>query len=510
MFVKRLFLWLTVCFAVLLSATVCFAESEAVLSQAYVWEQDLDVFITGDMNPDDLSCKVSNQAVKIVESGLLANKGVTIRTTILIDVSASMPPAVRGNVKAYIDGLIQNISDDNQYKIVTFCEQMSVLQDFTGDRYDLSNAASSIEFHGQQSKIYDAVYNTIPKMQPLDGAPCYYRTIVITDGLDDTASGVTKEELYLKLQADKYPIDVVLVTNKKQGEPAKELSALTRMSGGQYRELNQDTDIVSLTSEFSYRDIYWVRAKLSGALLDGSIRQVNLGDGAKSVQFDMKIPVLDTPVDETLGSAQPTTTIEQPEELSTSEEEVSETKSSAAALTSPADQGLSKTNHWLKIGAAGIASAVMIGLVFAVLLFPTQKRKGSSTRDVSDEEETVLIPDPFARKSNEIFLRFQNTKDKAQVWDVILRNELLIGRDKNCQIHISDTSVSHKQCKIYMDTTVMIENLSKSNITRVNGIPFNDPVELKAGDQIKCGRILLDVDFLDAGELNKGTIFINI
>ena len=62
--------------------------------------------------------------------------------------------------------------------------------------------------------------------------PCYYRTIVITDGIDDTAGGVTKEELYLRLRDDTYPIDVVAVSKTKQGEPEKELAALTRMSRG--------------------------------------------------------------------------------------------------------------------------------------------------------------------------------------------------------------------------------------------------------------------------------------
>ena len=128
---------------------------------------------------------------------------------------------MREKIMALIELLIAGISKNEQYRLVAFGEQLSVLQDFTSDRYDLAVAAEKMEFTGMQSKIYDAVYNTIPKIQPIDGNPCYYRTILITDGIDDTASGITKEELYLRLQAEHYPVDVIAVSAAKQAEPTK-------------------------------------------------------------------------------------------------------------------------------------------------------------------------------------------------------------------------------------------------------------------------------------------------
>jgi hypothetical protein len=271
------------------------ADGSAALSQACAWEQYVDVYVYGEMDLGNISFKVSNQAAEVTDSGSLADKGVTVRTTLLIDASKSVPPPARENIAACVDYLIENIAGNEQLKIVAFSEQLDVLQDFTPDRYDLANAAKKIEFGGQQSKIYDAVYNTIPAVLPIGGEPCYYRAIVFTDGVDDAASGVTKEELYLRLQADAYPIDVVAVSETKQDEPEKELSALTRMSGGRYANLYPESDVSALSSGLAVGGLLWIRAALPSRLLDGSTRQVNISDGANSVQFDLKVSAFDVP-----------------------------------------------------------------------------------------------------------------------------------------------------------------------------------------------------------------------
>jgi pSer/pThr/pTyr-binding forkhead associated (FHA) protein len=60
-----------------------------------------------------------------------------------------------------------------------------------------------------------------------------------------------------------------------------------------------------------------------------------------------------------------------------------------------------------------------------------------------------------------------------------------------------------------------VENLSSSNVTKLNGKPLNSPAPIKAGDELKFGRVTIVVDSLyesdsrDAGGLDKGTVFIN-
>lgn len=62
----------------------------------------------------------------------------------------------------------------------------------------------------------------------------------------------------------------------------------------------------------------------------------------------------------------------------------------------------------------------------------------------------------------------------------------------------------------------MVENLSTSNITELNGEKLKLPAALKIGDKLKCGRITLMVEAIytsdshNIGDLNKGTMYINI
>jgi len=121
-------------------------------------------------------------------------------------------------------------------------------------------------------------------------------------------------------------------------------------------------------------------------------------------------------------------------------------------------------------------------------------------------------PDP----DTGIKISIRNSDSTCQEWDVFLPCDVMVGRNKDCKIHLSDQSVSRQHCRIYFDNTVMIENLSNTNKTYLNDRLLDVPAVLKAGDSIVCGRVTLCVDSiidLDA-EYNErshsGTVYINV
>ncbi|MDR2357140.1 MAG: FHA domain-containing protein [Oscillospiraceae bacterium] len=534
MFAKRLLIMLFALAAASTPAYVGFAAGE--LSQADAWERNLDVYITEGMDSGSVVCKVSNQAAEVVESGFLADMGVAVRTTLLVDISTSIPSKARGNVKAYIDSLIESIGENEQYKIVAFGEHMSVLHDFSSDRYDLAGAAEKIAFDGNQSRIYDAVFNTIPAIGPIDAAPCYYRTIVITDGVDDTASGVTKEELFLKLQSETYPIDVISVSSSPQSESNKDLAALTRISGGRYVNLNAESDVSALRTTLSADGIFWLRAAVPGALLDGSTRQVDISDGSNSVRFDVKFPVFDVPVTTTpVGDAFPSETtsdIEPPErdapEPTPEDDDEDEGAEEGDVETPEAPRfalGNIPTTALIGTGAAVVIIAAAVTAILIILkkkkAVPVRRSPGAggpvgTGLSSAGMTEFVFSPHTDDIGGAGISVRLYNQKNTAQIWNVNLTSGAVIGRDPDCHVHIADSSVSRRQCRLYMDASASVENLSNSNITRLNGKPLGAPSPIRAGDELKFGRVTLIVDSLyssdahDSGSQNKGTIFINL
>ena len=114
---------------------------------------------------------------------------------------------------------------------------------------------------------------------------------------------------------------------------------------------------------------------------------------------------------------------------------------------------------------------------------------GNILLTIKEKAALKTMPDVCAQY---ISLRYAGDSDK--VLNLSLSNEIIIGRDKSCHIIIDDKSISRRHCKIYFNEAVMIENLSKTNVTLVNDNFIDDPVEIIIGDEIKIGLATLVVD----------------
>lgn len=506
---------------VLFCYNVCYAYGEAELSQVYSQEQCMDIFLSGSMDLENLNAKIANRDAEILESGLLADKGVTVRTTVLVDISTSIPLKIREPIKDYMKKLISDMKSNEEIQFAVFGEEIVILNDFTDDVRKLDKAAESIGFDNSQSMIYDAVYNTIPKLTAVNDMPCYYRTIVITDGVDVSRTGITKEELLLKLQNDTYPINIIEVSDEKKDTANKDLASLARVSGGKYENFYPERNMDELFESFSAQDILWLRVILPADMLDGTTRHVNISDGAGSVEFDAKLPVFDVPVTETTAVATESETT-----AAATETTVSETVTSPVSEVTEDTKPKSKGNVAMIFIIAGVAAAALIAVI-VVLIVMKKKRSGSDTSAESNSASTAnslndvrteyLSEEQMQNVIGSECIRMRNVSQSDQVWDFALNEDLIIGRGQNCRICIVESSVSREQCRItYKGGGVYIENLSHSNITQVNGEKLTGSAQLHIGDKIKCGRVILMVESLytpmsnNSDNLNKLTEFVRI
>ena len=516
MSVKRFITLLSAILIICALMPAVYADGGAVLSQVYSHEQNMDIFIAGDLNANNISVKVANRNADVLERGLLTDCGGTVRTTVLVDISTSIPFEAREPIKNYIGSIIENIGSNEEMRIATFGEKITVLHDFTNDRYDLSTATSDINFDNSQSMIYDAVYNTIPELTVVDDKPCYYRTIVITDGVDVTKTGITKEELLLKLQNDTYPINVIEASKAKVESENKDLASLARISGGAYANLYPDCDLDSISSAFSTDGVFLIKVLLPGELLDGSTRQINIDDGINSIQFDSKLPVFDAPEPEIAIAPEITESIEtEPETIVTEPVE-----------TSPEANSIFDDYKIVIIIVVAILAVILLATIISLIAIGKKKKRRISTEkatvshDYGNSSPNVkteyLTDEEVENILGSACIRLRLISAENMTWDFALDKDLIIGRDTTCKICISEPSISRKQCKISYNGKTVIENLSTSNITKLNGNRLIGAEVLKVGDQIKCGRVTLSVESLyisdshNVGELNKLSSFINI
>lgn len=492
----------------IMPAGILRAETEAKIMQVYISEQTLTVFVDMGLLPDALRCSVSSQNAEITATGSLSDDNALIKTTILLDGSTSMPNAIRNGVIATLKELVGQKSANEEFKLVVFGTELKTIHEFSSDRYDLASAIEQIMFDGNQSKIYDAIYNTIPPIASFDEKPTFYRTIAITDGADNAASGITKEELFLKLQNEHYPIDIVAVSNNEKAED-KELSAIVRMSGGKYHSLNPDTDIAALAQNLNVNEMFYLEARIPTALLDGAIRQIDIGDGVYKMSVDIKIPVYSAPWTEPPTQSEETLVVETTAPPATSAPTIppptteSEIQNSIATIFG--DYTIA-----IFIGA-GIALIGLIAVIAIVSAAKGKKKKnetdaggGNGSGRGNEREKTEFANTEYVGdedvSSAQYTIKLSNLNNPSQNWTLPISGEILIGRADHCLIRFDDISVSREQCKIVVQGSgiAVIPCLEATNKTILNGSSIAVSLPLQSGDTLKFGRISLRIDYIQS------------
>ena len=494
---KKIICLITAFICVLTVSFAAHAASADDVLQAYVSENALTVILNGSVDARTLTCTISSKSASSATTSALSGEGTLIKTTILLDISTSMPRDTHSGIVVLINGLIDGKSANEAYKLVVFGDEITVLHDFTYDRYELSNAVGKIDFASDQSRIYDAIYNTIPAILREDELPTFYRTIVITDGVDDVASGITKEELFIKLQNSAYPVDVIAVS-KGEATENKELAAITRMSRGRLFALNAHTDAAALAPTLGVGGFAYIDAVIPYELLDGTVRQVDISSSAGNVSIDIKFPVFEAPAVETEEPA--------PTEEPTAEPTAAPTEASAVVETAPPIEIPRESGFGKLIAYFGGGAAILVGAVTALISL-LRKKKGADEKPAenkldylnSGENKTEFIEnyDAPSASASGITIRISDTRDAAKTWTLAVDRDLIIGRADHCDVKVADKSASREQCKITAKGVgLMLVHLSSTNKTSLNGSTVGNSAPLASGDTIKFGRESLHVDYI--------------
>ena len=485
-------------------------DAEVNALQVYVSGQVMTVFTDRGLSPDGLTCAVSNQLADITASGLLSDPDALVKTTVLVDVSTSMPVSVRDGVIATLKKLVERKSANEEYKLAVFGEALSTLHDFSPDRYDLATAIDKIRFESRQSKIYDAIYNTIPAIAPSDGIPAFCRTIVITDGADDAPSGITKEELFIRLQNERYPIDVVAVSGTETAEN-KELAAIVRMSGGRFYALTPNTDAEALAQKLGVSDYFYFEAAIPDVLLDGTTRQVDISDGVYGMSLDVKFPVFN--IADTVSPAEPENLTSNAGSSGTST-----TSGSTSPAPQPGGKPAAKSANALFGGyatviftGAGIALIIIIAVIIATSAVRKKKKTARPPEPApfvgysvdSPFEKTEFVSDyDFTGASYTV--KLSSINDPAKSWTLPVDGDgevgdLIIGRAEHCPVRLDDKSVSREHCKITAQGSgLVVVHLGSTNKTSLNGSNVTGSSPLQSGDTIKIGREALRIDYIQS------------
>jgi pSer/pThr/pTyr-binding forkhead associated (FHA) protein len=71
----------------------------------------------------------------------------------------------------------------------------------------------------------------------------------------------------------------------------------------------------------------------------------------------------------------------------------------------------------------------------------------------------------------------------------------VLGRDPDCTVHLAEESVSKQHARLTCeDGQFSIDDLGSSNGTFVNGRRIHGPTDLKVGDLIRLGAVILKLE----------------
>lgn len=490
--------------AVMLSAVMLFpaaaaaAEGADILS-CYADEDDITVYAS-ELSGEDIEAHIAGIECSAENLGDIYFKADKYETVFLIDSSKSMK-SFSGKIDDFLRECIDKKRSNEYYSVGEFSGGNSpeYMIDCENDRYALEKAVSDISYEYDSTYIYDNLLNTIRSLDTDDEA-LFRRIVLITDGNENSAVGITIDDVIAELDKNPVPIyTVTLQTEKKDNiENLKKIARLARSSGAEDIRItsggNAENYAQVLTD--SAKNTYCINIVTDASLLDGSKKAIELSDGNNIVKGDIRMPMA------AAGNVYEETEVS--ESISETETEVL----TAEASDSNERSGIDKRYIFAAVAAAAVIVCVIIIIKTAFGGKDSSDRKNEkpSTDENADNDDTmivsgrsgmteILIDENRSVSTSAVILR--DISDPARTYEVQLSADgKIIGRssDYSDVVISNDKSVSRRHFKIYdRNGEIYIENLSTSNRTYLNSKEITAPEKLKNADEIKAGRTKLRV-----------------
>ncbi len=229
---------------------------------------------------------------KIFEDGIaqtiasFSQEDVPVSMGILLDLSGSMRGKIDQVNKAAL-AFIKASNPQDQVFLIGFNEEVELLQDFTSDIDEITDALDNTVVSGGTA-LYDAVYLGVQKAHT--GSKAKKAIVVITDG-EDRDSYYKLDELVAKVQESDVQVFCIGFLNAvpdrglfgrwSKSVPEKAHDALARISeetGGKSFFPDKVTDIHGIVSEIAseLRNQYSIGYFSSNAARDGTFRRVKI------------------------------------------------------------------------------------------------------------------------------------------------------------------------------------------------------------------------------------------
>lgn len=518
--------------AVILLVAICGikvkAEDGYELQQITADDKQITAYIAGGEKTQQIAYQIAMTPCDQITFGTISDMGEKIHTIILMDNSLSISEENQVRALEFLRQYIQAKGEREEISIAVFGEDIQFLQQNSTDEMALLTAVNEIEFHNQDTYLTDFLYDLLDEVQE-DTA--YTRFLVISDGVDNKAIGITKEELLDKLKENPHPVYALGHVYKENQTELENMFALSRITHGREFLLDDVSDINELAEQLTDdSDLICVKVQIPEALCDGSTRSslftIRTENSSYEVTAQVAMPFSIQKEEETVQ--EPVEEAKEEETEAVEEPVTDETDTEEPEITEKVEENVSESNTYsYKIIAATVIIAAGIGIYVIFGKRKNRKDKKDYKKPVrkSNERKTQAPPNgpvslPKAQMSARGSERVSGTDDDQEGTVLLDGRYLLILRDQanpdkifrypldtivtvgrnvdkvDIAIDYSKT-ISGRHCEFCVkNNRFFINDLESVNHTYVNGVMINGETELFSGNKVRIGEVEFFVDFV--------------
>ena len=415
--------------------------------------------------------------------------GEGVAYILLVDISRSLKEPEFIQIREALNDWIDAMTGKDRASIMTFGTDVNVVQDFTADKETLKAKVALLKPTDNHTQLHLGLAKAIEMGRRTDPDLPTRRVIVtMSDGHDDFAGGMTKQEVLDRIKEDRVPIYAIGFytqpgTRKKEEKEEKEeylkvLGEFARTSGGAYYRAGQKPlEEMYSQMRMGIRRVFVAMLSCDTCNADGRVYrlQINLARDAKSMTHGVDLRLLPTPA--------PPTPPQQPE-------------ASPQPPPKPEPRIWEIAPLW-SYTAGGIAIIILLA---ALLLIRRAGRKPREPeeQELPHKEPVQLVKDKKAEGPVGVKMRFAVVGGDipGKSYEAELVDRAVIGRSKaRCRIVIpDDDEISGRHCElIHENKRVYVCDLDSTNGTYVNGVPISGKHRLLNNDMLMLGGTELRV-----------------
>jgi Mg-chelatase subunit ChlD len=421
------------------------------------------------LKPEQFSISVGTQpaTVTAIDSSRQTEDGVAY--IFLVDISKSLTLSQFEQIKMALHHWLDGMGAQDQAALLTFGREVKQNLAFTANHDRLANAIDSLAATDMETGLYRGLLEAISlgRRQSAD-LPTRRAIVILSDGIDDSLSGITVDEVFKQNQEHRVPIySIGFATSpvndvKRQG--LKVLGTLARQSGGYFVQAQAaQLDSAYAQQQQQIMQAYRLQLECSTCQADGQSYRLNLtwNDGLHTLSDGLDMRLL---------------------------------PKSGANTGKMAQQGMLMQ---LLVFAAGF----LVFIVGLVLIYKQRLAQAKDdTLELAVEPPAKDKPVAQAQIANSISLKLTQVAGvaKGKVFQLNITDRATLGRAASCDLILDDdVEISGQHVMLQQQAgKLIVRDLNSTNGTLVNGVPIHNDYPLRPGDLLLLGRTELRIEFL--------------